>query len=210
MERIFCFDQKVDGDLLMSGRASELSMEKWDLFQGKLMNSHFKIYDNVAYTEKELDEVFAYLNMEKIRSKTDNVLLVFDHVQMCSLGGFRNRYEALSNYTRNLKVAATRYDIPIIVTSQVNREGVGGMGLEHLKGSGEIEEAADVVWLCRYPIRIDASHHLEREKQHMKMYPDDPHYYTVMVEKNRNGKCGFAELYYEPSSFFFRERRSDE
>jgi replicative DNA helicase len=188
--------------------------DKWriieDAFLGKVSNCHFNVYDNVAYTEKELEEVFAYLNMDKMRKKTDKILLIFDHVQMCSSRDSKSRYEALSTYVRNLKVAATRYDIPIIVTSQLNREGTGGMGLEHLKGSGEIEEAADAVWLCRYPVRIDSDSRLKMEKDHFAKYPEDNNYYTVMVAKNRNGECGFAELYYEPSSFFFRDRKEGE
>lgn len=116
-------------------------------------------------------------------------LLVVDHLGLVALPGGRDRTtaEKLGEVTRTLRRLAGDLDMPVLVIAQLNRD------VEHrddkrptmadLRGSGEIEQDADVVL------------GLYRHRYYEPDLPDsDPRSdkAEVWVLKNRNGESGMA------------------
>lgn len=125
-------------------------------------------------------------------------LVVFDYLQLIEPDDHRqSEYQSLSRTTRAVKLAAVALNVPILLLSQLNREGRKGMRdrggnvaknpeprLEDLRGSGSIEQDADTVMFLYEPdAHQEASHHLRS--------------ITAIVAKNRTGPRGTAELTFE-------------
>lgn len=77
--------------------------------------------------------------------------IVVDYLQLMSSGGrVESRQQEISTFTRHLKLMAKEFDCPVIVASQLNRDGVKDGNeptLNALRESGSIEQDADVVIL---------------------------------------------------------------
>lgn len=75
-------------------------------------------------------------------------LVVVDHLHLMAAGKGESRYEATTRHSRELKLLAGRYKLPILALAQLNR--IQGMeqrvpGLSRLRDSGSIEQDADTV-----------------------------------------------------------------
>lgn len=77
--------------------------------------------------------------------------IVVDYLQLMSSGSrVESRQQEISMFTRHLKLLAKEFDCPVIVASQLNRDGVrdgADPTLNALRESGSIEQDADVVIL---------------------------------------------------------------
>lgn len=77
--------------------------------------------------------------------------IVVDYLQLMSSGQrVESRQQEISMFTRHLKLLAKEFDCPVIVASQLNRDGVkdgADPTLNALRESGSIEQDADVVIL---------------------------------------------------------------
>ena len=85
-----------------------------------------------------------------------------------------NPYEILTKHSTQLKQLALELEVPLVLIAQINREGNDKPELHHLKGSGQVEQDADLVFL------------LERKGD-----PAEKEIELVFnVAKNRHGKTG--------------------
>lgn len=103
-------------------------------------------------------------------------LAVIDHLKLVRTSGKRNTTEELGEVSNNLKALAKELGIPILVLVQLNRSsGTDKPQLDHLRGSGEIEEALDTAVM------------VHREEYHN---PDSPlaGYAEFIVRKQRQGE----------------------
>lgn len=104
-------------------------------------------------------------------------MLVIDYLQLMR-GDGENRELQLSSITRGLKELAVELNIPILILSQYNRQKAHRENkrpqLSDLRGSGAIEQDADVVMFI---------HH-----------PEDEASSFVIVGKNRHGETGDVEV----------------
>ena len=86
-------------------------------------------------------------------AQTDGRLagVIVDYLQLMSSGQrIESRQQEISMFTRHLKLLAKEFDCPVIVASQLNRDGVKDgqePTLNALRESGSIEQDADVVVL---------------------------------------------------------------
>ena len=129
-------------------------------------------------------------------SKHGIKLLIIDYLQLIEGDNTQpiNRYDEMSSITRQLKKLAKELNIPIIVTSQMNRKSVSNDGyksslsLNNLGDSGTIEEDADVVCF------------LERPALYGVMSDERGNYLgdkaILTVAKNRSGVTGELFLQY--------------
>lgn len=106
--------------------------------------------------------------------------LVVDYLQLMSTASDQRRFDLVTEFSRQMKVIAKDFHIPVIVLSQLNRASEARMDgkpkLSDLRESGAIEQDADVVMLLR------------REG-------DEPNEYLIIdVAKNRHGQTGEADL----------------
>lgn len=99
-------------------------------------------------------------------------LVVIDYLTQITPPRAESMTEAIQAITRQLKALAKEIQVPIILLSQLNREGENKPSLSSLRSSGAIEQDADIVAFLHRP---DANN---REL------------IQFLVEKQRNGPTG--------------------
>jgi replicative DNA helicase len=110
-------------------------------------------------------------------------LVVVDYVQRLKAPG--TIFERVSAIAQGLKELARSEEIPVLALVQINRQGAGSPKLEHLKGSGDLEQEADLVAI------------LERDEEARTA--------SLTLEKNRHGPTGRIDLYFDAPCLTFSE-----
>ena len=129
----------------------------------------------------------------KVQHKDGLGLIVVDYLQCIKSGKDKhNRYESVSEVSRQLKVMARVLNVPILALAQLNRmaEQEEPM-LSHLRESGSLEQDADVVMLLNRPHLFDDS--------------KDPDLATLHIAKHRNGPCQKINLTFDRDSVSFKD-----
>lgn len=135
------------------------------------------------------------LNINDIRAKAMKLakkggldLLVVDYIQLLEGSGNAKRHEQIMNISRGIKGLAKELRIPIIVLSQLNREG---SSVANLSGSDAIGADADVVII------------IERPFETMDVDGIKVSNATLKIEKFRNGATGIQECWYDGNRLKF-------
>jgi replicative DNA helicase len=106
--------------------------------------------------------------------------VVVDYLQLMSSPSRSERYQQVTEFSREMKIIAKDFNVPVIVLSQLNRQSEsrsdGRPKISDLRESGAIEQDADVVMLLRR----------EGEVPKESLFID--------VAKNRHGETGEVEL----------------
>lgn len=103
-------------------------------------------------------------------------LVVIDYLTYIQPPKAENTTEAIQAITRMLKSMAKELNLPVMLLSQLNRDGDDEPELKHLRGSGAIEQDADVVLFLHRP-----------DKSNRELV-------KVKVAKQRNGPLGDFHL----------------
>lgn len=163
--------------------------QKKDRFRDaiKVIGKSFCIEHKSTINVHEIcQRVFAYKKQRKIQ------WFMVDYLQR--IEGDRRKND-LENITYNIRVLddlAEKLDLVCILVSMANRDAEGGkIRMKHMKGSGEIEQDADVL----IAIQSDESKSDEDEE-------------TVGVEiiKNRYGRKGIVDMRFNKASSQFTEK----
>lgn len=146
------------------------------------------------------------LNINQVRSKARNLkrihglnVLIVDYLGLMSgLDAKQQRAYQLEEITRGLKTLAKELDIAVICLAQVNRKveerANQAPHLSDLRDSGAIEQDADVVMF------------ISRPKQGNPNLGNEWNNYARMdIAKNRQGRCGVVDLWYEGEQVRFDE-----
>ena len=184
IERLMCIEFGLHGWKLRKGFADEVkkATECEDRMSSRLLSTTFEVIDNLGRRAEEIEQILEQYTPD---------ILVIDHIQKISSTGFPSKYEALSHYVYTMQDLAKKYNVAIVLNSQINRGGAKGENTnESLKGSGEIEECADCIVRLVWPSRDNPQH-------------IDPNEYIVQVEKNRHGPCDRAVIDFDSKSFKF-------
>jgi len=187
-QRFICMGQFVKYSLFELDRLADELKLGMDRFKKMIAEYKLIVIDNIGYKFSELADF-----IQNLFPKPDVIFI--DHIQMCSVLGYRNKYEALSEYIRKLKELAVTQNVAIVVASQISRAaGEVRPKISHLKESGVQEEVADVVLLCYWP--------------YMHGESNDINEYYVLVGKNRFGRTKSQEgvrLHFEPAMYKFKD-----
>jgi len=111
----------------------------------------------------------------RVRQKNAEVrlgLVVIDYLTYIRPPKAETQAEAIQEITRALKALAKELQIPVLLLAQLNRDGDGEPEMVHLRGSGAIEQDADVVMFLHRP------------------NPADRDYIKAKIAKQRNGPLG--------------------
>ena len=167
-------------------RSKNLSVEEKKNLEMRLhkhlKNRSLKITDNV-YSYDKLIEI---IKKEKKENGLDVVMI--DYLQLIPTSGKRNKNEEVGAITRNLKLIAKKYDIGIVILSQLNR-GVEQRSdkrpiMSDLRDSGEIEQD------------IDSCLMLYRDEYYDEN-TQDQNIMEVLIRKQRQGSVGSVSLYFD-------------
>jgi replicative DNA helicase len=175
VERMIAYHTRINNRAIRHGLAKIQLRQHYDSLR-KYSQGLKLLIDEGGYQFEEIVEVCELLKFD---------FVFIDYIQMVSMKGYRSKLEAIDEYVRKFKELAKVLDFGGIIVSQVNREGADHMGIQHLKGSGTLEEHPDTVLLMEWDW--------------------DAKTYTIRVEKQRHGECGKVEVCYEPEYFAFSD-----
>jgi replicative DNA helicase len=121
-------------------------------------------------------------------------LVAIDYLQLMSSGRrSENRVQEISEITRNLKILAKEFDVPVLTLSQLSRSTESRAGhkpmLSDLRDSGSIEQDADIVMFL---YRDD--YYKDDEKEDNKA---DNNESECIVAKNRHGRTDSVKLHWQ-------------
>ncbi len=187
--RIISSEALVDSRSLRTG---ELKPEDW--------NNIVDVISTLSGSEIYIDDTSAITSTEmksKLRRLPNLGLVVIDYIGlMQSTSNTDNRAQQVGEISRNLKIMAKDFGIPIICCAQLNRgtESRPGAGkrptLADLRDSGSIEQDADIVlFLYRDEYYKDIS-----GAQGDDMSADSANTAEVIVAKNRHGSVGNVKM----------------
>ncbi len=150
---------------------------------------------------KQWEEVVNIVAKEGL-AMTPKVIII-DHIQEVTNKTTKSKLEAIETYLKQIRDITKTHNITTIVCSQVNRtsqeERNAKPELHHLKGSGYIEESADIVWLLFWP-------YLYRKNKDDKSKIND---FYVNVAKQRGGPTGEVKINYDPQYYAFSEPKKE-
>ena len=118
-------------------------------------------------------------------------ILIIDYLQLLSVD---NRYQGnraaeVGELSRNLKMLATYFDIPVLCLSQLNRGSEARSNKEptmaDLRESGSLEQDASIIFLM------------------WNLDPADKTRKMLKTEKSRSGTCGSVELAFDGARMHF-------
>ena len=187
--RVLSSEALVDSNRLRTG---QLKTEDWDNIASVISSlSGCEIYidDTSAITTTEMKS--------KLRRIPNLGLAVIDYIGlMQSTTNTDNRAQQVGEISRNLKIMAKDFGIPIVCCAQLNRgtESRSGDGkkptLADLRDSGSIEQDADIVlFLYRDEYYKDIS-----GNQGDQNASDSANTAEVIIAKNRHGSVGNVKM----------------
>ncbi|MDR2999915.1 MAG: replicative DNA helicase [Fibromonadaceae bacterium] len=137
-------------------------------------------------------------------------LVVVDYLQlMLKDGRAENEAVGIAENYRMLKVLAKELDVPVLVLSQLNRESDKRPGggnkpqLSDLRGSGSIEQDADMVWFIHRP----AYYNKQKEGDDgFEISEEDKLKASLIIAKYRNGPATSIDLEFHGEISTFEDR----
>ncbi len=130
--------------------------------------------------------------------KNQKVKIIFiDYIGLITLeDNKREQWEQVSEISKSLKALARELEIPIVALCQVSRTAEGDEpNLAQLRGSGSIEQDADVVMF------------LHRDRLKEEVAAQDA---KLILAKQRNGATGDIPILFIPSYSKFENKSDDE
>ena len=188
--RILSSEAMVDSKKIRTG---QLRTEDWDNIAGvitKLSGCDIYIDDTSDITAAEMKS--------KLRRIPHLGLVVIDYIGlMKSTTNTDNRAQQVGEISRNLKIMAKDFGIPIVCCAQLNRGTEGRTGenkkptLADLRDSGSIEQDADIV-LFLY--RDEYYNDLKGSSQAENADSTSANTAEVIIAKNRHGSTGNVKM----------------
>jgi len=125
-------------------------------------------------------------------------LVIIDYIQLLMLSqrepDLRHRITEIS---RQLKLITQNEGVPILALSQLSRQPTSRTDfkprMSDLRESGALEQDADLIMLLH---REDYYHKADRKW--LDEHPESTGLSEIIIDKNRNGPCGVAELVFAP------------
>lgn len=194
VERLFCNIKQVDNFAIITGALQKDATirEKWEEFKAELDTVPLVITEGLGFSFEEVN---------KLLEDQPTVKAIFvDYIQTIRQTGGRER-EMLNEYLRQFRTTCLQRKIAGVMCSQINRLALDGKTdrrepeLEHLKGSGTIEEISDMIVLLHW----DWFYLKDKSDVSKK------NLYQVRVAKNRRGRTGSIKLKFIPEFYRFED-----
>ena len=204
------FSLEMSGEQLVNRiLSSEALVDSYSLRSGQLKsddwNNIASVVQNLSGCDIYIDDTSAITATEmksKLRRIKNLGLVVIDYIGlMQSTSNTDNRAQQVGEISRNLKIMAKDFGIPIICCAQLNRgtESRPGVGkrptLADLRDSGSIEQDADIVlFLYRDEYYKDISGAKGGDQDGVAPVEDTANTAEVIIAKNRHGSVGNVKM----------------
>lgn len=179
-QRLLSQTARVPGNKIKNGMLRPEDFQKLQDAAGRCYNSPLYIVDVPNMPLLDLK------SMARRLVKNQGVQIIFvDYIGLISTDSPASQvWEQVSEISKSLKALARELNIPIVALSQVARDAEGNEPtLAQLRGSGSIEQDADVVMFL----------HRERIKT-ADQHEDPVQDAKLIVAKNRNGPTGDVDI----------------
>lgn len=190
IERLFCHACQVNNNEVLRGGFSKHA-ESFEQFYNKLESMRLVLSDCIG---KETEEIESMIS--KMTVKPD--VIIVDHLNAIKSSGFNTKMD-IDAYVDYLRTMTKKNNLVTILCCQINRIGQDDKDktpkLHDLKGSGNLEEAADVVLLLHWPFKYKTA-------RDTKIKRSD---FMVIVAKNRNGPTGFVNMSVNPETYTYKD-----
>lgn len=195
-ERIIANLCRIDNWKLRQG--SQIPKERFDMVDKMVQEMKLDIIDDSGYSYEDiiLEAVGDSHHFMENQAMYDVVFI--DYIQMISwVKNYRSKLDAIEEYVRELHNFAKKFNVAVVVVSQVNRGATqhkeSRPTMSELKNSGSLEEVSDCVLLCYYPYKYNSEKYTQEE-------------FYIIVEKNRHGPTGLCTVKFEPLYYDFKEK----
>lgn len=177
--RLLSGEALVDNMKLRSGELSDDEWQRLAHASSELSETRILIDDTSGITVAAM--------MAKLRRVKDLGLVVVDYLGLMQSEQKRdNRVQEVTEISRNLKLMAKEFNVPVICCAQLNRGTESRTGnrpmLSDLRDSGAIEQDADIVMF------------LYRDEYYNKDADNPQTTAEVIVAKNRHGGTGTVNM----------------
>jgi replicative DNA helicase len=202
--RLLASEAEVDSRRVRLGLHTEEQEKKIMDAIGRLSEAPIYIDDTPQLRVVEMRSKARRLHFERGIN-----LIIVDYLQLM-YGEGRDEVEKISQISRSLKALARELNVPVIAVSQLSRAAEWRAShkpqLSDLRGSGSIEQDADVVL---FVYRDDYYYTKEEwEKEHPgESYPPPA---DIMIAKHRNGPTGEIKLLFKPRMAKFANITNEE
>lgn len=195
-QRLLSQVARVPGGKMKSGMLRHEDFQKLQDAAGRCYNSPLYVVDVPNMPLLDLK------SMARRLVKNQGVKIIFiDYIGLISTDSPTSQvWEQVSEISKSLKALARELNIPVVALSQVARDAEGNEPtLAQLRGSGSIEQDADVVMF------------LHRERIKTAEQRDDPvQDAKLIVAKQRNGPTGDVDLLFLSSYTKFENKAKGE
>jgi len=139
-------------------------------------------------------------DFERLVRKPNNLdCVVVDYLQLIDTSSFGSEKQAYDEFLKKARSLAQELNFAIIIASQINRSTIQNKQvappmMNELKGSGVLEEHADLVFLLHWPYSYD------------RKDPTKENDYNIIVAKNKQtGRTFMKECYFYAKYFKISE-----
>ena len=195
-QRLLSNASDVDG---MKLRKAQLDADDWDKLSVGMEIMASKNIDWL-FDCNVVEDVITSIK-RKARHKEIDIVII-DYLQfMDTRRLFKEERLRIGYITKMLKRLAITANIPVVVLSQLTREGEGSMPtMKMLRESGNIEQDADGIIFLHRPDREDDKYIDPRDKAGFNdMTKDGMRYICIGVAKQRNGAVGQVCVMFDPA-----------
>jgi len=195
VNRLLSINSSVDAQRIRTGRLEEQDFDLIHASLAKFNEAKIFIDDSASITVMDIRS-----KLRRLKAKYKELgLIIIDYIQLMKGTSRRadlsNRVQEVSAISRDLKILAREFEVPIIALSQLSRNvesrNIKRPMLSDLRESGSIEQDADIVsFLYR----------------HEYYEPDDLEQKgicEVIVAKQRNGPTGVIKLSFNGANMKF-------
>ncbi len=190
IERLFCHACNVNNTEVLRGGFSHHA-DAFEDFYNKLEKMSLVLSDCIGKETEEIESIIS-----KMTIKPD--VIVVDHLNAIKSSGFNTKLD-IDAYVDYLRTMTKKNNLVTILCCQINRIGQDDKDktpkLHDLKGSGNLEESADIVILLHWPFKYKTA-------KDTKIRRSD---FMAIVAKNRNGPTGFVNLSVNPETYTYKD-----
>lgn len=156
-----------------------------------LRERKLRVYDQVL----TLSGILSIIRENASKSKENKYVAIIDYIGLVKVENRRERWEQVGQISRELKIIANEYNVPIVALTQLNRNVESRQDktpqFSDIRESGSIEQDSNVVAFLHKP------------------NPENPAIVQLTIQKNREGSLGVIDYYFEGKYMNFVEEKDE-